>query len=278
MQGRLIAASGLGALESRAERVLAGRVAGVLYLTAAASVLLMLAVPGPDFAHPWVVWTAAGIAAVWGAAALILVPWDRAPAFVSHLSTLGGFVLVGLVASGTGGASSPARHFLIFIVVYAALFYPVREAIPYLAGCAAVRALPLLYVGKIGVPDAILLKPSRLTLDEYETVKDHAILSDEQVGWVRAHHERPDGTGYPDGLAGEEIAEGAAIIALADSWDVMTAPRLYSEPMEPADALLECRDLVGRQFEASCVGALERLYASGRLGVTPGGELAGVTP
>ena len=104
------------------------------------------------------------------------------------------------------------------------------------------------------------------------------MLSDEQVGWVRAHHERPDGTGYPDGLAGDEIPEGAAIIAVADAWDVMTAPRLYSEPMEPASALEECRALVGLQFEASCVAALDRLYASGRLGVTPGGELAGVTP
>src|SRR5687767_3794959 len=145
MQGRLSGASGLGALESRAERLLAGRVAGVLYLTAALSVLLMLWLPGPEFTHPWVVWAGAGIAVTWGLAALIVVPWDRAPAAVSHLSTLGGFVLVALVASGTGGITSPAQHFLIFIVVYAAFFYPVREAIPYLVGCAAVWALPAVY-------------------------------------------------------------------------------------------------------------------------------------
>ena len=726
MQGRLIGSSGLAALESRAERLLAGRVAGVLYLTAAASVLLMLPLPGPEFTHPWVVWAAAGISVVWGAAALLAVPWERAPAAVSHASTCGGFVLVALVAAGTGGAESPARHFLIFIVVYAALFYPVREAIPYLVGCAVVRALPLAYdtgavesgivhdllasvpsyivvggaimlgrrvvgrmgadqrrlaaeqaslrkvatlvaagspphalfalvasetrrllgsdaagvvkfdpsgeavvlaasaaragrpyepgvrlklderpelahvrdtgrpcrmdydeacsdrpyrsrlcvpcfveghlwgglclgaheaggldaaaeerlldfaellsvaianaedrerlvfeagrdiltgvgnhrsfaarlkeevgraqrqggelalavvdvdrfrllnervghdaadkvlvelagvlrdvtraedtvarvhgdefalimpnvdrrgavvvterlrqrvasslfpgavritvsagisdlgtagdsatlvrfangalywakahgrdsswiydpavvrslsaqeraeylersqglvglhalaraidakdpttrehservaelaeriaralgwtpkraarlreaalvhdVGKIGVPDAILLKPSRLTREEYEAVKEHAVLSaqivegvlsEEQVAWVRAHHERPDGSGYPHGLSGSQIPDGAAIIALADSWDVMTAPRLYSEPKEPALALDECRDLVGSQFDRRCVEALESLFERGALALPPSGELAGVSP
>jgi len=141
-------------------------------------------------------------------------------------------------------------------------------------------------VGKIGIPDAVLLKPSALTLEEYETVKEHAllsaqivegVLSDEQVGWVRAHHERPDGSGYPDGLAAGQIPEGAAIIALADSWDVMTAPRLYSRPMDPAVALAECRELVGRQFDGDCVTALERLYERGGLANPPGGEvLAGI--
>lgn len=725
MHGRLIGSSGLGALESRAERVLAGRVAGVLYLTAAASVLLMLPLPGPEFTHPWVVWAAAAIGVVWGTAALVAVPWERAPAVVSHVSTSAGFALVALVAAGTGGAASPARHFLIFIVVYAAFFYPVREAIPYLVGCAIVRAVPLAYdsgaveegivhdllasvpsyivvggtimlgrrvvrrigadqrrlgaeqaslrkvatlvaagspphalfalvasetrrllgsdaagvvkfdppgdavvlastgrgrrpfepgtrlsladwpelahvrntgrpcrldydhpeagkpyrsrvcvpflveghlwgglclgaretgglgpateerlldfaellsvaianaedrerlvfeagrdiltgvgnhrsfaarlkeevgrarrqggelalaivdvdcfrslnervghdaadkvlvelaalmrdvtrtedavarvhgdefalilpnvdrrgavivterlrqrvastlfpdatrltvsagisdlatagnadrlvrfangalywakahgrdsswiydpavvrslsaqeraeylersqglvglhalaraidakdpttrehservadvsealarqlgwpgkrasrlreaalvhdVGKIGVADAILLKPSRLTLEEYEAVKEHAVLSaqivegvlsEEQVAWVRAHHERPDGEGYPHGLSGTQIPDGAAIIALADSWDVMTAPRLYSEPKDPMDALAECRELIGRQFDRRCVEALEALFVQGELALPLGGELAGVSP
>jgi diguanylate cyclase (GGDEF)-like protein len=723
MQGRLIRVSGLEALESRAERVLAGRLAGVLYLTAAASVLLMLPLPGPEFAHPWVVWAAASIAVAWGTAAFLLVPWERAPVGISHASTLGGFALVALVASGTGGATSPARHFLIFIVVYTALFYPAREALPYLAGCAAVRGLPLVYdsgavdeglvhdllasvpsyvvvggtimlgrrlvgrigadqrrlgaeqaslrkvatlvaagspphalfalvaseirrllgsdaagvvkfdptggavvlastaaganapfepgtrldlgehpelahvrdtgrphradlegrpygsricvpffveghlwgglclggqdagglhpeaeerlvdfaellsvaianaedrdrlvfeagrdlltgvgnhrsfaarlkeevgraqrhggevslavidvdrfrgvnermghetadkllvvlaqligevtrgedtvarvhgdefalimpgvdsreavvvterlrqrvgaaalfpgaaritvsvgicdlatagnadtlvrfangalywakahgrdsswiydpavvrslsaqeraeylersqglvglhalaraidakdpttrehservaelserlaqalgwtpkraarlreaalvhdVGKIGVPDAILLKPSSLTLPEYEAVKEHAVLSaqivegvlsEEQVAWVRAHHERPDGTGYPHGLTAGQIPDGAAIIALADSWDVMTAPRLYSEPKDAASALEECRALVGCQFDERCVRTLEKLYERDALEAAPTGELAAVTP
>jgi diguanylate cyclase (GGDEF)-like protein/putative nucleotidyltransferase with HDIG domain len=725
MHGGLIGSSGLGALESRAERVLAGRVAGVLYLTASASVLLMLPLPGPEFTHPWVVWAAAAIGAAWGAAALVAVPWERAPAAVSHMSTCGGFVLVALVAAGTGGTESPARDFLIFIVVYVAFFYPVREAIPYVAGCALVGALPLVYdsgavdegivhellaavpsyvvvggtimlgrrvigrigaeqrrlgaeqaslrkmatlvaagsppnalfalvssetrrllgsdaagvvkfdpsgdaivlastarsgrpfepgtrltlgerselahvrdtarpcridcedaesgnryrsrvcvpffveghlwgglclgvreagglepdaeerlldfaellsvaianaedrerlvfeagrdiltgvgnhrsfatrleeevgrarrqggevalavvdidrfrtlnervghdtadkvlvelaallrdvtraedtvarvhgdefalimpnvdrraavvvterlrqrvastlfpganrltvsvgvsdletasdadtlvrfangalywakahgrdsswiydpavvrslsaheraeylersqglvglhalaraidakdpttrehservaelaerlartlgwspkraarlreaalvhdVGKIGVPDAILLKPSSLTLEEYEAVKEHAVLSaqivegvlsEEQVEWVRSHHERPDGSGYPHGLRGSRIPDGAAIIALADSWDVMTAPRLYSEPKERGAALEECRELIGSQFDRRCVVALETLFERGELALPPTGELAGVSP
>jgi diguanylate cyclase (GGDEF)-like protein len=697
----------------------------VLYLTAAASVLLMLPLPGPEFAHPWVIWTAAAVGVAWGTAALVAVPWERAPTAVSHLSTCGGFVLVALVAAGTGGTASPARHFLIFIVVYTAFFYPAREAIPYLAGCAIVGGLPLAYdsgavdegivqdllaavpsyvvvggtimlgrrvvgrigaeqrrlgaeqaslrkvatlvaagsppnalfalvasetrrllgsdaagvvkfdpsgdavvlastaragrpfepgtrlaldeypelahvrdtalpsrldyedpasgkpyrsrvcvpffveghlwgglclgareaggldhgaeerlldfaellsvaianaedrdrlvyeagrdiltgvgnhhsfaarlkeevgrarrqggavalavvdvdrfrslneraghetadkvlvelaammrdvtraedtvarvhgdefalimpnvdrrsavivterlrqrvastpfagatrltvsvgvsdletagdadtlvrfangalywakahgrdsswiydpavvrslsaqeraeylersqglvglhalaraidakdpttrehservaqlaerlaralnwspkraarlreaalvhdVGKIGVPDAILLKPSGLTRDEYEAVKDHAVLSaqivegvlsEEQVAWVRAHHERPDGGGYPHGLSGSQIPDGAAIIALADSWDVMTAPRLYSEPKAPGAALEECRELIGIQFDGRCVSALETLYGRDGLVLPPSGELAGVSP
>ena len=188
MQGRLLGVSGLGALESRAERLLAGRVAGVLYLTAAASVLLMLRVPGPDFTHPWVVWVAAAIAVTWGVAALLLVPWERAPARVSHLSTLGGFVLVALVAAGTGGASSPARHFLIFIVVYTAFFYPVREAIPYLVGCAAVRALPLVY--DAGAVDAGILHDLLATIPSYAVVGGTIMLGRRVVARIGAEQRR----------------------------------------------------------------------------------------
>ena len=73
-------------------------------------------------------------------------------------------------------------------------------------------------VGKIGIPDSVLLKPSRLTPSEYDLVKSHAALGAqivagalpvEQVAWIAHHHERYDGTGYPGGLAGEEIPAGA---------------------------------------------------------------------
>jgi len=123
-------------------------------------------------------------------------------------------------------------------------------------------------VGKIGIPDAVLLKPGRLTADEYEQIKKHAalgaqmvddVLSAEQVRWIRGHHERPDGRGYPDGLRGEAITEGAALLALADAFDVMTAARPYSVAKSPEAALAECRELVGRQFTAEAVAALEAL-------------------
>ncbi len=126
-------------------------------------------------------------------------------------------------------------------------------------------------VGKIGVPDAVLLKPGRLTDDEYEQIKRHAalgaqmvedLLQPEQVAWIRAHHERPDGRGYPAGLAGAAIPAGAAILAVADAFDVMTATRIYSSARTPQDALAECERLVGAQFAPEPVAALVALCAA----------------
>lgn len=123
-------------------------------------------------------------------------------------------------------------------------------------------------VGKIGVPDSILLKPDRLTAEEYARVKEHAalgativqgVLTAEQSNWIRWHHERPDGNGYPDALTDAAIPEGAAIIALADTWDVMTISRPYSPPMDPVAALDECIRLAGRQFRARHVEILTEL-------------------
>mgnify|MGYP001455866450 CR=1 FL=1 len=83
-------------------------------------------------------------------------------------------------------------------------------------------------VGKIAVPDAILFKPDRLTAEEFHRVTAHAalgaeivadVLSPAQVSWVRGHHERWDGRGYPDGLTGEDVPEGARILTLADAWE-----------------------------------------------------------
>jgi diguanylate cyclase (GGDEF)-like protein/putative nucleotidyltransferase with HDIG domain len=120
-------------------------------------------------------------------------------------------------------------------------------------------------VGKIGVPDAVLLKPGRLTDEEYDQIKRHAalgaqmvedLLVPEQVGWIRAHHERPDGRGYPAGLTAAEIPDGAAILAVADAFDVMTATRIYSAARSREDALAECLRLVGAQFAPEPVAAL----------------------
>ena len=114
-------------------------------------------------------------------------------------------------------------------------------------------------VGKIGVPDAILFKPARLTPAEYDEITRHAaigaemvadVLTPEQVSWVRGHHERWDGGGYPDGLAGDAIPDGARVLALADAWDVMTSERPYHAPLTVAEALAECRRCAGTQFPA----------------------------
>jgi HD-GYP domain-containing protein (c-di-GMP phosphodiesterase class II) len=128
-------------------------------------------------------------------------------------------------------------------------------------------------VGKIGIPDAILRKPGRLDNEEYERVKQHAalgadittdLLTAEQVAWVRGHHERPDGRGYPDGLRSGDIPGGAAILALADAFDVMTMPRPYGRPRDIEDAVAECAELAGRQFATEPVRALVALAEGSR--------------
>jgi diguanylate cyclase (GGDEF)-like protein len=122
-------------------------------------------------------------------------------------------------------------------------------------------------VGKIGVPEEVLLKPASLTPAEYEIVKTHVtigsqiaseVLDTEQAAWLRAHHENFDGSGYPDGLAGNAIPDGAAILRLADSWDVMTSDRPYSVAMSPTQAIAECQDCAARQFDPEVVAVLTR--------------------
>jgi diguanylate cyclase (GGDEF)-like protein len=126
-------------------------------------------------------------------------------------------------------------------------------------------------VGKLAIPDHILTRPGPLTAEEYEQLKTHAaigaeIVSEafdaEQVAWVRGHHERWDGGGYPDGLAGGQITEGAAILALADAWDAMTSARPYRSAGRPEDAVDECLAERGRQFAPWAVDALLALRAA----------------
>jgi|GEM_PF-831679 len=129
-------------------------------------------------------------------------------------------------------------------------------------------------VGKIAVPEHILFKPGPLLPDEYDQVKLHArlgaemlsdVLSRDQVEWVRHHHERHDGTGYPDRVSGPGFSAGARMLALADSWDAMTAARPYGGVKSPEEAIAECRAQAGHQFCPAAVAALERLWAEGRL-------------
>jgi diguanylate cyclase (GGDEF)-like protein len=133
---------------------------------------------------------------------------------------------------------------------------------------ASLRETALIHdVGKIGVPLEVLLKPGALTPTEYELVKSHAllgaviaaeVLSEEQTAWLRGHHERWDGTGYPDGLDGEAIPEGARLLSLADCWDVMTSERSYSSAMNATQAIAECQRGAGTQFSPEIVEILTR--------------------
>jgi diguanylate cyclase (GGDEF)-like protein len=127
-------------------------------------------------------------------------------------------------------------------------------------------------VGKIGIPDAVLRKVEPLTPDEWMQIAEHSelsaritadVLTADQVEWIRTHHERPDGKGYPDGLISEEIPEGGALLALADAWDAMTLGRPYGEPKSADEALAECLELVGQQFTGTAVAALVELHDAG---------------
>jgi diguanylate cyclase (GGDEF)-like protein len=140
-----VAVRGLHALDIAEERQLAGIFAGILYLTGAATVPVLLVLPGAVTRHWEVVIISAAIAAAWGLACVFLIPWNRIHPIVSHLSSAGGLPLTAVVMSATGGAQSPARFLLFFVVVYAAYFYPILEAIPHLLGCIVVHATPLLY-------------------------------------------------------------------------------------------------------------------------------------
>jgi len=127
-------------------------------------------------------------------------------------------------------------------------------------------------VGKIAVPDAVLLKDGPLDDAERAVINRHPetgakivadVLSAEQASWVRAHHERWDGGGYPDGLAGEQIPEEARVLALADAFDVMRSPRTYKAARSLEWALGEAKANSGTQFWPPAVEALERVIARG---------------
>ena len=123
-------------------------------------------------------------------------------------------------------------------------------------------------IGKLGVPDAILTKPAKLTRQEYELMKQHptdganivAKFSRLQgaVPMIRHHHERWDGAGYPDRLASESIPFGARIVGLADAWDAMTTDRPYHRALERHEAERELHDNRGTQFAPEVVDAFFR--------------------
>jgi putative two-component system response regulator len=147
------------------------------------------------------------------------------------------------------------------------------------------EAAPFHDVGKIGVPDAILLKPGRLTHDEFETMKLHVevgvnilmgssspvLRCAEEI--VRTHHERWDGTGYPDGLAGEKIPLVGRIVALADVFDALTHRRPYKDAWPVDRAMAEIQRLAGSHFDPAVVTAFEQIDESDLL---PTATLVGI--
>jgi hypothetical protein len=131
------------------------------------------------------------------------------------------------------------------------------------------RAATLHDIGKIGVPDSILNKPGRLTEEEFAIIKEHPVrghqiirnvrsLRDE-VGGVRQHHERLDGSGYPDGLKGDAISLDARIIAVADVFDALTSARAYRDAWSRERALAQIESEAGTKLDKRCVEALQKV-------------------
>jgi diguanylate cyclase (GGDEF)-like protein/putative nucleotidyltransferase with HDIG domain len=129
---------------------------------------------------------------------------------------------------------------------------------------ADLRGASLLHdIGKIGISDAILNKSDRLTPLELEIVKKHSIEGAKIVGQIRKisslaplirhHHERYDGTGYPDGLKGQEIPLGSRIIGIADAYDTMVTPRSYRNVMSQSEALIELERCSVTQFDPEII-------------------------
>ena len=129
------------------------------------------------------------------------------------------------------------------------------------------EAAPMHDIGKVGIPDAILLKPGRLTPEEFVIMKQHAAIGYELLNANSApllkiaaeialtHHEKYDGSGYPNGLSGENIPLYGRIVAVADVFDALTSERPYKKAWSVEDACQLLRDGSGKHFDPSCVDA-----------------------
>ena len=146
------------------------------------------------------------------------------------------------------------------------------------AECENLKRAALMHdIGKIGIPDAILNKPARLTDEEYAIMKSHTMrggeilkgftLLNHVVEGALYHHERYDGRGYPNGLAGEDIPLYARIIGVADAFDAMTANRVYRKQMDMEYVLNEMRKGRGTQFDPEITDILLRLVDEGKFDI-----------
>lgn len=141
------------------------------------------------------------------------------------------------------------------------------------------KSAPLHDIGKVGIPDRILLKPGRFEPDEFEIMKTHAMLGREAIRQVEvtlganveflsvarqiaySHHEKWDGSGYPEGLSGDDIPIPARLMAVADVYDALISRRVYKEPMPHARAAAIIREGVATHFDPDVVEAFTELEA-----------------
>ena len=123
-------------------------------------------------------------------------------------------------------------------------------------------------VGKVGIPSSVVMKPAPLLHSEWDEMRKHPEIGasmlegvhlSEIAEWVRAHHERPDGRGYPRGLMGDEIPVEARILAVADAYEAMTHDRVYRPALGPSAARRELEQGADSQFDADVVSAFLRV-------------------
>jgi diguanylate cyclase (GGDEF)-like protein len=201
------------------ERDLAATLAGVLFLTAGVTALVLLLVPGVENAHrDWVIGLAA-LCVVWGLFCVTFAKPERHGPWFWHVPAIGSLLVIGGVVASTGGADSPAGFYLFFLLVYAAYFYPRHDAIPYVLGCVAVGLVPLLYdkdavsEGYIGelivvcpayvILGLLIIKGKELLVELREQAVALALLDPltelpnrrAMLDWLGAETDREDSTG-----------------------------------------------------------------------------------
>jgi len=213
-----------GARDVEGERELAGRLAGVLFLTAGITALMLLLIPGVENAHRnWVVALAA-VCVAWGLFCVTLAQPEKHRAWFWHAPAIGSMFTIGGVVASTGGADSPTRFYLFFVLVYAAYFYPRHEALPYVLGCVAVALMPFLYdtkaVGDGYVGELIVVGPVYVTLG-FLIVKGKELLVSlreraETLALLDPLTELPNRRAMLDWLSAETARESQTGLILVD--------------------------------------------------------------
>lgn len=140
------------------------------------------------------------------------------------------------------------------------------------------KSAPLHDIGKVGIPDRILLKPDRLTAEEFEIMKTHTALGRDAISQAEhalgmdvpflklakeiamSHQERWDGSGYPEGLSGDDIPISARLMAVADVYDALISRRVYKDPLPHLEAVEIIRDNGGRHFDPDIVAAFLEIH------------------
>jgi HD-GYP domain-containing protein (c-di-GMP phosphodiesterase class II) len=131
-------------------------------------------------------------------------------------------------------------------------------------------------VGKIGVADTVLNKPERLGELDWRQIKQHPVigyevlepvgfLTDDHLSLVRSHHERLDGSGYPDGLTGHELSDLVRVIAVADTYDAMSGDRAYRKGLAPRRIVEELRKASGRQIDRKVANLFIDMIETGEI-------------